>query len=100
MSALDLDAEQFFGFMRSLDESVGTLRANRGGRGDEPLLDEAFENLHLAIEKLQQAVELSLRRAAPRSPTPEAEPIPGEVPDSPLRRIQGFEGRARRRGRA
>jgi transcriptional regulator with XRE-family HTH domain len=73
LSALHLDPEKFFGFMRSLDESVGTQRPARGRRADQPVLDEAFENLRLAIDKLQQAVELSPRSAAPRLPTPVAE---------------------------
>src|ERR1700681_4873145 len=70
LSALNIEPEQFFRFVRSLDESFGARRRARG-RGGEPALEEAFQNLHFAIDKLQQAVERSLQAETARSPQPE-----------------------------
>src|ERR1700730_10813946 len=60
LSVLDIEPEQFFRFVRSLDESFGAQRRARG-HGEESPLEEAFQNLHFAIDKLQRAVEPSLR---------------------------------------
>lgn len=69
LSALHIELEKFFRFVRSLDESIGAQRRARVSR-EESELEEAFKNLHLAIDKLQQVVERSLRPGA--APAPKA----------------------------
>jgi transcriptional regulator with XRE-family HTH domain len=98
LTALNIEPEHFFRFVRSLDETFGAQRRPRG-HGREPALEEAFQNLHFALDKLRQAVERSLQAGTARSPTPAAGPIPGEVPDSPLRRVRGYKARIGGRSR-
>jgi hypothetical protein len=99
LSALNIEPEHFFRFVRSLDETFGAQRPPRG-HGREPALEEAFQNLHFSIQKLQQAVERSLQAGTAPSPTAGAGPIPGEVPDSPLRRVEPKKARIGGRARA
>ena len=60
LSALNIEPEHFFRLVRSLDDSFVAQRRGRI-RGEESVLEQAFESLHLAIDKLQQAVERFLR---------------------------------------
>src|ERR1700681_3294113 len=69
LSALDIEPERFFRFVRSLDESFGAQQRARV-RGEDSVMEEAFQSLHLAIDKLQQVVERSLQPGA--APAPKA----------------------------
>lgn len=77
LSALNIEPEQFFRFVRSLDESLGTNRRARGSCDDQPMLTESFQNLHLAIDRLQQAVVRC--RQPGTSPAPKAGPAIGHA---------------------
>jgi transcriptional regulator with XRE-family HTH domain len=71
LSALNIEPEQFFRFVRSIDESFAPRRRARGSCDGEPMLEQSFQDLHLAIDKLQRAVERSLQPQSPPAPKPE-----------------------------
>jgi transcriptional regulator with XRE-family HTH domain len=73
LKVLKVEPDKFFRLMTSLDES---LEAPFDGPvdGETRLLEEAFQNLHAAVDRLQQTLERSLPPRALRrnAPSPAA----------------------------
>jgi transcriptional regulator with XRE-family HTH domain len=63
LRVLNVEADQLFGLMASLDASLKPP-PGESGESDTRLVEDAFLNLHAAIDKLQDAIE---RSRPPRS---------------------------------
>jgi transcriptional regulator with XRE-family HTH domain len=60
LGTLAVEPDDFFRFLRSLDESSGARERRVPARIDDRLLAEAFQNLHSAIDELRQVVQRSI----------------------------------------
>jgi transcriptional regulator with XRE-family HTH domain len=64
LGALAVEPEEFFRFLRSLDDSPGRPRRSRiAMRVDAPELNAAFQHMHAAIDELRSIVERSTATA-------------------------------------
>jgi transcriptional regulator with XRE-family HTH domain len=60
LEALEVEPEQLFRLVRSLDESLSPRQPGVGERIEVRALEDAFQNLRSAIDQLQQAVQRCL----------------------------------------
>ena len=65
LDTLRVEAEDFFRFLSSLDDSGEPREIRERDRIDDRLMADAFQNLHAAIDGLREVVE---RRDRPRHP--------------------------------
>jgi transcriptional regulator with XRE-family HTH domain len=67
LGALNVEPEQFFQVVRSIEESLRPRQARRD-RIEERVLRDAFRSLHSAIDNLQLVIERSLGPESDTSP--------------------------------
>jgi transcriptional regulator with XRE-family HTH domain len=91
LARLTVEPDDFFRFLRSLDESAVPDRQRAPEQTDDRRLADAFQNMHGAIDELRQAVERSIEPAtrftklideaagASRRSTGGADPLPAEL---------------------
>jgi transcriptional regulator with XRE-family HTH domain len=85
LRSLAVEPSQFYGLVMSLDSSLKLVTAGPG-EPEGRMLEDAFLNLHAAIDKLQKAVDQAF---ASRSPGPAAAAPP---PAPPIGGAGGGEG--------
>jgi transcriptional regulator with XRE-family HTH domain len=69
LEALEVEPEQLFRFVRSLDESLSPEQPGVRERSEDPMLEDAFQNLRSAIDQLQQAVQHHLTPGGVKFPS-------------------------------
>ncbi|HEY6321895.1 MAG TPA: helix-turn-helix transcriptional regulator [Thermoanaerobaculia bacterium] len=63
LRTLTVEPDEFFHFLRSLDDSNSPQQSRAPDRIDDRMLADAFRNLHRAIDGLHQVVERAVARS-------------------------------------
>jgi transcriptional regulator with XRE-family HTH domain len=74
LRSLAVEPGQFYGLVMSLDSSLKLVTAG-SGEAEGEVLEDAFLNLHAAIDRLQQAIDQALAGHLP-APAATAPPTP------------------------